>query len=129
MATSESTTQQSVSGRRPTLLKANPFSDPDVFRNVFRDVDAPAPVTRPAPQPDLRSCQVTMGGDSYYDANGAVVPIPFLRLRGKWLDRAGFPIGVNLRITVEMGRLVIEPAPPELVTETVIVGRRKRIIE
>ena len=89
MAISESTTQQSVSGRLPTLRKANPFSDPDVFRNVFRHVDAPPPVTRAAPQPELRARQVTMGGDSYYDANGAVVPM----------------------------------------TETVLVGTRKRIIE
>ena len=98
------------------------------LRNVFRHIDAAPPVARPAPKADLRTRQVTMGAGQY-DAHGASVPIPFLRLRGKWLERGGFPIRVNLRITVEMGRLVIEPAPPELVTETVIVGTRKRVIE
>jgi hypothetical protein len=84
-------------------------------------------MARPAPKADLRTRQVTMGAGQY-DAHGASVPIPFPPLRGKWLERGGFPIGVSLRITVEMGRLVIEPAP-ELVTETASVGTRKPIIE
>lgn len=36
---------------------------------------------------------------------------PFLRLRGHWLNRAGFKIGDDVEITVEPGRLVITPGP------------------
>jgi Toxin SymE, type I toxin-antitoxin system len=35
-------------------------------------------------------------------------PTPQLRLQGRWLDRAGFRIGANVRVAVTPGRLVIE---------------------
>lgn len=70
-----------------------------------------------------------MGESSYYDADGASVPVPSLRLMGKWLARAGFPIGVTLRVTVEMGRLVIEPVSPEPMVRDSIVCTRKRLIK
>ena len=35
-------------------------------------------------------------------------PMPFLRLRGRWLDQAGFGIGANVRVQVSSGRLVLE---------------------
>jgi hypothetical protein len=35
-------------------------------------------------------------------------PIPFLRLRGRWLDQAGFCIGKPVRVTVAHGLLAIE---------------------
>jgi hypothetical protein len=35
-------------------------------------------------------------------------PMPFLRLRGRWLDQAGFAIGANVRVEVSAGRLVLE---------------------
>lgn len=38
----------------------------------------------------------------------ATAPMPFLRLRGRWLDQAGFPIGANVRVEVSNGRLVLE---------------------
>ncbi len=42
-------------------------------------------------------------------------PMPFLRLRGRWLDQAGFTIGAPVRVEVSAGRLVVEviaePAP------------------
>jgi len=34
--------------------------------------------------------------------------MPFLRLRGRWLDQAGFPIGAPVRVEVSAGRLVVE---------------------
>lgn len=37
-----------------------------------------------------------------------VTPMPFLRLRGRWLDEAGFTIGANVRVEVAAGRLVLE---------------------
>jgi hypothetical protein len=35
-------------------------------------------------------------------------PMPFLRLQGRWLDRAGFAVGADVRVHVEPGRLVLE---------------------
>jgi hypothetical protein len=32
-----------------------------------------------------------------------------LRLRGRWLERAGFAIGGKVKIDVSEGRLIIEP--------------------
>lgn len=37
-----------------------------------------------------------------------IAPMPFLRLRGRWLDQAGFVIGTNVRVEVSTGRLVVE---------------------
>jgi hypothetical protein len=36
---------------------------------------------------------------------------PSLRLQGRWLDQAGFPIGAKVRVSVTSGRLVIETLP------------------
>ncbi|HKT74020.1 MAG TPA: SymE family type I addiction module toxin [Steroidobacteraceae bacterium] len=36
------------------------------------------------------------------------VPIPFLRVQGRRLDRAGFAVGADVRVQVERGRLVLE---------------------
>jgi hypothetical protein len=35
--------------------------------------------------------------------------VPYLRLRGHWLNDAGFPIGQKLKVEVSDGRLTIEP--------------------
>ncbi len=34
--------------------------------------------------------------------------VSFLRLRGRWLERAGFAIGASVRVLVTKGRLVLE---------------------
>ena len=112
---------------RPIEADQNPLSDPDVFRKAFiPQVMKPA---RPEPPADLRPRQIKMGESCYYDAEGNSVPVPFLRLMGKWLGRAGFPIDTNLRVTVEMGRLVIEPASPEFVVRPASVCTRKRLMK
>lgn len=41
-----------------------------------------------------------------------IAPMPFLRLRGRWLDEAGFAIGANVRVEVSAGRLVVEVVEP-----------------
>jgi len=38
-------------------------------------------------------------------------PLPYLRLKGRWLGHAGFAIGCKVRIEVSEGRLVIEALP------------------
>ena len=40
-------------------------------------------------------------------------PIPYLRLRGRWLEHAGFAVGSTVRVSMEPGRLVIEVAESE----------------
>jgi hypothetical protein len=35
--------------------------------------------------------------------------VPFLRLSGRWLRDAGFPIGRNVKVEVSEGRLTIVP--------------------
>jgi toxic protein SymE len=37
------------------------------------------------------------------------LPMPYLRLRGRWLKDAGFAIGRNVKVEVNEGRLTIEP--------------------
>lgn len=41
-------------------------------------------------------------------ARALLAPMPFLRLQGRWLDAAGFAIGVNVRVEVSSGKLVLE---------------------
>ena len=36
-------------------------------------------------------------------------PAPFLRVAGRWLDKAGFPIGQRVEVQVSSGRLVVTP--------------------
>jgi toxic protein SymE len=31
-----------------------------------------------------------------------------LRLQGRWLDQAGFPVGTRVRVDVSPGRLIVE---------------------
>lgn len=39
--------------------------------------------------------------------------LPYLRLRGRWLERAGFPAGAPVLISVMDGRLMVEALQPE----------------
>jgi Toxin SymE, type I toxin-antitoxin system len=41
--------------------------------------------------------------------NGRPMRAPQLLLRGRWLQRAGFHVGVPVKVHVSRGRLVIEP--------------------
>jgi len=35
-------------------------------------------------------------------------PLPYLRLRGRWLEDAGFRVGAHVRVRVESRRLILE---------------------
>lgn len=35
------------------------------------------------------------------------IEVPFIRLRGRWLEAAGFEVGATVRVEVARGRLVI----------------------
>lgn len=38
-------------------------------------------------------------------------PIPALRLKGRWLEQAGFAIGASVEVTVADGMLVVRAVP------------------
>jgi hypothetical protein len=52
-------------------------------------------------------------------------PVPFLRLRGKWLAQAGFAIGSDVRISIAPQRLVIDIKSPEGKTKKQIRDERR----
>jgi hypothetical protein len=39
--------------------------------------------------------------------------VPFLRLQGRWLDRAGFSVGTRVRVDVSTRRLIVEAIESE----------------
>jgi len=41
--------------------------------------------------------------------NGGNPIVPFVLLKGTWLERAGFSIGLPIRVQVENQRLIITP--------------------
>lgn len=49
-----------------------------------------------------------------------LLPMPFLRLQGRWLDQAGFAIGADVRVQVTPGRLVLEVIEPECAVESAV---------
>jgi hypothetical protein len=131
MASEDSTTVRLSGAEAPSTPTAqdvakNPFLDPNAFRLPI--IPRVAKPVRPEPPADLRPRRIKMGSRSYYDSEGDSIPVPYLRLVGKWLARAGFPIDANLHVTVEMGRLVIESVAPELIERTVAERTRNRYV-
>jgi hypothetical protein len=63
-----------------------------------------SPASSPSPTTSMDSRRLTVG----YGSSGACGPlpscisarVPFLRIQGRWLDRAGFEIGANVRVLV-----------------------------
>ena len=64
---------------------------------------------RPTPRrrPRRTSPVGTTRGATITRSPGAVREMPMLRLRGHWLEEAGFPIGRELAIDVREGELAI----------------------
>ena len=56
-------------------------------------------------------------------------PMPFLHLQGRWLDRAGFTIGTNVRVSVSPGRLVLEVADVESAAEEIATVQRSLFVD
>ena len=96
MAISESTTPESGDVQLPATGEASP---PKKFKERRLTVSGFAPESRIAEDESL---------DFRLQA---IQPLPFLRLRGRWLAEAGFPIGTKFRVDVSPGRLVIETLP------------------
>ena len=66
-------------------------------------VEAPSPAAKPLPlSADARRLTVIRRPDGTPDS------VPPLRIAGRWLDRAGFPVGSKVRVLVSQKRLVVE---------------------
>jgi hypothetical protein len=52
--------------------------------------------------------------------------MPYLRLQGRWLDRAGFRVGTHVRVEVSDRRLVMEAVEPEAEPNCPNEAKRKR---
>lgn len=52
--------------------------------------------------------------------------VPYVRMSGRWLERAGFGCGARLLIAAEEGKLVITLAPPEPVEQPAKVAPKRR---
>ncbi len=97
---------------------------------------APAqdPIARDSTQmsaldPQIRRLTVSYGARTVREPDGSSAPAPMLRLQGTWLKRAGFAIGVPVAVQVSSGRLVIEAAAPERVSQAEVLAKIARVAE
>jgi Toxin SymE, type I toxin-antitoxin system len=97
MATSESTTPESGDVQLPATAETRP---PEKFKERLLTVGDCSIESSALPEDTT--------GDRW---RKATPPAPFLRLEGRWLDKAGFSIGARVRVDVTPGRLVIETVP------------------
>ncbi len=69
-------------------------------------------------RPSTAERRITVGTAHYPALHGREPrsdrEVPYIRLRGHWLQRAGFPPNVRIRVSVRDGCLVMtcEPVPP-----------------
>jgi toxic protein SymE len=49
-------------------------------------------------------CTISRTGEGWPRAD-----VPYLRMRGRWLERVGFAIGRSVKVEVSDRRLIIEP--------------------
>jgi hypothetical protein len=59
----------------------------------------------PVLKPSNKHRRLTVG---YASTDTPGVDVPYLRLRGRWLQDAGFVIGRHVKIEVNEGRMTIE---------------------
>jgi hypothetical protein len=72
--------------------------------------------------PQMRWLTVYYGMYRVRGPDGRAMSVPMLRLQGAWLERAGFAIGVPVKVHVSLGRLVIEAAGSERVPQAEVLG-------
>lgn len=85
--------------------------------SIFRDFTQ---ISTESPQ--IRRLTVYYGTYRVRGPDGRAMSAPLLRLQGAWLQRAGFGIGVPVKVHVSRGRLVIEAAEPERVPQAEVLG-------
>ena len=64
-------------------------------------------------------------GDSRKEPFRPLPSMPVLRLQGRWLDEAGFAIGMQVGVQVMRGRLVLETLGPKYVVESDVKRARR----
>jgi hypothetical protein len=84
---------------------------------IFRDFSQ---ISTQSPQ--IRRLTVSYGTYRVGEPDGRAMSVPLLRLQGAWLERAGFAIGVPVKVHVSRGRLVIEAAESERVPQAEVLG-------
>ena len=92
-------------------------------------VESPCSTQMSAPDPQIRRLTVYYGARTVREPDGSSAPAPMLRLQGAWLKRAGFAIGVPVTVQVSSGRLVIEAAEPERVSQAEVLAKIARVAE
>jgi len=90
-------------------------------------VPAQDPITRDfihisTESPQIRRLTVSYGTYRVRGPNECAMSVPQLRLQGAWLERAGFAIGVPVKVHVSRGRLVIEAAESDRVPQAEVLG-------
>ena len=93
--------------------------------SIFRDI-AQKP-TR-AGDPAVRRLTVCNSLRDIQGPNGHPMRAPQLILRGRWLQRAGFHVGVPVKVHVSRGRLVIE-ADRDRVPQDEVLARIAQVSE
>lgn len=73
--------------------------------------------------PMIRRLTVSDGPRSLREPDGSSRSAPMLRLQGRWLEGAGFAVGVPVTVHVGSGRLIIEVAEPERVPQAEVLER------
>ncbi|NKC10800.1 MAG: type I addiction module toxin, SymE family [Gammaproteobacteria bacterium] len=74
---------------------------------------SPARLKQNYPTPAvLKSIQGITATDSTSNPSGyrKPIPVPWIQLKGYWLDQAGFTVGIELEIKISQQRMVITPA-------------------
>ena len=79
--------------------------------------------------PQMRRLTMHYGAFRVRGPDGCSMSVPLLRLQGAWLERAGFSVGVPVKVHVSRGRLVIEAAEPERVSKAEVLERIARVSE
>ena len=92
MAAHESTTQRPDA---PQLSVPTPTEPEEIFPTRFLTMCNHRPISKSQKEPEPR-----------------LPPMAYLRIRGRWLNRAGFVGGTRVRISVSQGRLVFEAVGP-----------------
>jgi hypothetical protein len=85
--------------------------------SIFRDFTQ---ISTESPQ--IRWLTMYYGMYKVRGPDGRAMSVPMLRLQGAWLERAGFAIGVPVKVHVSPGQLVIEAAESDRVPQAEVLG-------
>ncbi len=77
-------------------------------------VREPTPTYSAQHYPTTRTLKVRAG---HYDYQRLPKPVPWVYLKGYWLEQAGFTIGTTVQVKVSQGRLVLTLDAPDTPVE------------